>query len=172
MIYITSLSTFLTDAFKAKERKERVVAKVEADQKKELKEMQWEMNKGSKKLMRSYSKNGDVSDRLYQNGLQEKEKRLEYARKETNDYKKVAKTHQLEEKLRVNSWSCASCGTFHELTSVQIKSSVNSIDVKKICSSCSWDQSKRTPFKVINNAGIFITNFRIPFFLLFANFTI
>ena len=143
------------DAFKSKERKNRVVAKARADEKKELAGMQWEMNEGSKRIMKNYEKSNElVGDRLYQQRLKEKEKRLNFISKEIAEYEESAEAHQLEINQHVNNWSCAKCGTYHTLKSANIKASVRLNDVKKVCDNpqCKdWglDQSKREPFKVI-----------------------
>ena len=99
--------------------------------------------------MKKNTTKGNVGSRLYKEGIVGKEKREEFSKKEQAIYQQGAKAHQLEEKLHVNTWSCASCGTYHELKSVKIKSYFNSTDIKKICDKCQWDQSKRKPFKVI-----------------------
>ena len=132
-----------------------MVAKARADEKKELAGMQWEMNEGSKRIMKNYEKSNElVGDRLYQQGLKEKEKRLNFISKEIAEYEESAETHQLEINQHVNNWSCAKCGTYHTLKSANIKASVRLNDVKKVCDNpqCKdWglDQSKREPFKVI-----------------------
>ena len=110
--------------------------------------MKWAMNEGSKKIMKNITSKGDVGSRLYQEGLMDKERRDEFSRKEQAICMKGVKAHQLEENQHVNTWSCASCGTFHELKSVKLKSYLQRTDVEKVCSKCNWDQSKRAPFKV------------------------
>ena len=64
--------------------------------------MQWEMNEGSKKIMKNYTTSsssksvGDVGDRLYQDGLREKEKRLKFSSEEKKEYEEGAFAFQLE----------------------------------------------------------------------------
>lgn len=115
------------------------------EEKRRLDDEQFRLNDNSRRitehLVKSRLNEGEnIGQRLYQKGMKEIELK---AKKEDEKKKKIEEIAKEGE-----NWSCARCGTFH-----QVNVNVSSFKPKpKVCDQCGFNQSDVTPHKPCNIA--------------------
>lgn len=144
----------------AKERKEKMMKSKEDDEMKEIVSNQFKMNEKS----RAYSANKRrlviPSNKNHSNSqpLSLHERLYEEAKYDLQRKNKIIEMNEEAKKSvpDIDTWSCAKCGTLHEVRRQPILSLYsfnvrdNHTENSKICKTCSWNQSNMKEFQPVN----------------------